>query len=60
MSFKASRLQKKNQGQGALKSIFKTLKLMSCPESIIYNRCDFEKSHFPLENIYFNILCVKI
>lgn len=33
---------------------------LSCLESIMYGRCEFEKSYLTLENIYFNILCIKI
>ena len=48
-----------NQDQGALKRIFKILNLIGYPESVTYSKCNFEKSYFPLENIYFNILRVK-
>ena len=50
--------KKRIQCHKAFKRIFRTL--YNCPNSVMCNRCKFEKSYLLLESMYLNILCVKI
>ena len=61
MSFKCLNYTKNKAKVNEHSTLFlKHSKLISCPESIMYNGCNFKKTHLPLENIYFNIVGIKI